>query len=152
MTLIAFAVSFKLSKMTFNSWYHEILMCGTDKIAMSISILSNQDQSRSWWMLPFEAYFGLLIKFVNPACIFIMILEGVASDIKTPFGITQGLLPWCASIYIIIAALIIFIPMAMCNYPEMFMHNVEKEFSADDIFETKARIKTKMKNKFKSKM
>tara|TARA_B110000285_G_C15008213_1_gene555019 strand:- start:482 stop:715 length:234 start_codon:yes stop_codon:yes gene_type:complete len=41
MTLIAFAVSFKLSGMTFNSWYHEILMCGTDKISMSISILSN---------------------------------------------------------------------------------------------------------------
>lgn len=40
----------------------------------------------------------------------------------------------------------------MCDYPEMFMHNVEKEFSADDIFETKARIKTRLRTKFKDKM
>jgi len=31
----------------------------------------------------------------------------------------------------------------------MFSHNVEKEFSADDIFETKARIKTRLRKKFK---
>jgi len=40
--------------------------------------------------------------------------------------------------------------MMMCDYQEMFMHNVEKEFSADDIFETRARIKTKLKSKFVS--
>ena len=103
-------------------------------------------------MLPFEAYFGLLIKFVNPACIMIFILEGLAADLKTPFGITKGLLPICALIYVFIAVLIIFGPMMMCDYPEMFNHNVEKEFSADDIFETKAKIKTRIRNKFKSDM
>jgi len=61
-------------------------------------------------------------------------------------------MPVCASIYIFIAVLIIFVPMMMCDYPEMFMHNVEKEFSADDIFETKARIKTRLQNKFKNQM
>lgn len=127
-------------------------MCGTDKIAMSISILSNEDQSRSWWMLPFEAYFGLLIKFVNPACICIFIMEGMAADFRQPFGITQGYMPVVASIYVFIAILIIFTPMFMCDYPEMFMHNVEKEFSADDIFETKARIKTRLQDKFKGVM
>lgn len=40
----------------------------------------------------------------------------------------------------------------MCDYPEMFMHNVEKEFSADDIFETKARIKTRLQKNFKGKI
>ena len=34
----------------------------------------------------------------------------------------------------------------MCEYPEAFYHNVEKEFLADDIFETKARIKTRLQN------
>jgi hypothetical protein len=152
MTLISFIVSWKLSELEFNSWYHEILMCGTDKISMSISILSNADQSRSWWMLAFEAYFGILIKFVNPACIIVFIMEGLAADLKQPFGITQGVLPVVASIYVFIAILIIFGPMMMCDYQEMFMHNVEKEFSADDIFETKARIKTKLKSKFVSSM
>ena len=33
----------------------------------------------------------------------------------------------------------------MCNYPEMFKHNVEKEFNADDIFEKAAKIKGKLK-------
>jgi len=61
-------------------------------------------------------------------------------------------MPVCASIYVFVAVLIIFGPMMMCDYPEMFMHNVEKEFSADDIFETKARIKTRLRNKFSQKM
>jgi len=73
MTIIAWAVSFKLSGMTMVSWYHEIVLCGTDKIAMSISVLSNSDGKRSWWMLPFEAYFGILIKFVNPVCLIMFI-------------------------------------------------------------------------------
>lgn len=59
-------------------------------------------------------------------------------------------MPVFASIYVFIAVLIIFVPMMMCDYPELFSHNVEKEFCADDIFETKARIKTKLKNKFKN--
>jgi len=87
-TLIAFLISFKVSKLPFISWYHEIVMCGTDKIAMSISILSNKDQSRSWWMLPFEAYFGILIKYVNPACLIMFIFKALAADLKQPFGIT----------------------------------------------------------------
>lgn len=116
MTLVSFIVSWKLSELEFNSWYHEILMCGTDKISMSISILSNADQSRSWWMLAFEAYFGILIKFVNPACIIVFIFEGLAADLKQPFGITQGVLPVIASIYVFIAILIIFGPMMMCDY------------------------------------
>lgn len=42
-TFMAGLVSYKMSKLSFNSWYHEIALCGTDKIAMSISILSNAD-------------------------------------------------------------------------------------------------------------
>jgi hypothetical protein len=34
----------------------------------------------------------------------------------------------------------------------MFSHNVEKEFSADDIFETKARINTRLRKNFKKNM
>lgn len=44
-----------------------------------------------------------------------------------------------ASMYVMLAILIIFVPMMMCDYPETFTHNVEKEFSADDIFEKAAR-------------
>jgi len=149
-TLMAFIVSFKLSDMPLNIWYHEIVLCGTDKIAMSISILSNADQSRSWWMLPFEAYFGFLIKFVNPACLLFFIFESLKSDLTTPFGIvTDGWLPVTASMFVFVAIIIIFAPMLACDYPENFTHNVEKEFSADDIFENKAKIAHKMRKKLK---
>jgi len=147
-TLIAFACSWYQSKMPFISWYHEILQCGTDKISMSITILSNPNGERSFWMLPFEAYFGILIKFVNPCCLIFLLFEALANDLKDPYGITQGTMPMFATMYVMIAILIIFVPMIMCDYPETFNHNVEKEFSADDIFEKAARaLKRKQSGK-----
>ena len=68
LTIIGFFISFKVSKLTLLEWYHEIVLCGTDKLAMSITALSvGNSQERKWWMGPFEAYFGLVIKFLNPA-------------------------------------------------------------------------------------
>ena len=147
--IIAFAVSFKLSKLTFVEWYHEIVMCGTDKIAMSITILSCEKAERKWWMIPFEAYFGLLIKFINPPILLFFMFDALAADLKQPFGIAGGQMTIYASIYLFIAVFLIFAPMIMCNYPEMFQHNVEKEFNADDIFENKNRIKARMKKALK---
>ena len=138
-TLIAFLVSWYQSKMPFISWYHEILQCGTDKISMSITSLSNPNGERSFWMLPFEAYFGILIKFVNPCCLIFLFFEAIANDLEDPYGITKGTLTMFASMYVMLAILIIFVTMMMCDYPETFTHNVEKEFSADDIFEKAAR-------------
>jgi len=136
---LACAVSKYQSGMSFISWYHEIVMCGTDKISMSITILSNPDGKRSFWMLPFEAYFGILIKFVNPCCMVFLLCESLAADLEDPYGIVQGKIQMFASIYVFVAVLIIFVPLFMCDYPETFTHNVEKEFSADDIFEKQAR-------------
>lgn len=42
-TLVAICCSYKVSKMSFGSWYHEILLCGVDKLSMSITSLSNAD-------------------------------------------------------------------------------------------------------------
>lgn len=140
-TLIAFAASWCVSKLSFIEWYHEILQCGTDKISMSITSLSNANGSRSFWMLPFEAYFGILIKFVNPCCLIFLLCEALATDLAEPYGITQGTMPMFASMYVFIAVLIIFVPMFMCTNPETFHHNVEKEFDADDIFERNNRAK-----------
>jgi len=88
-SIIAFAVSFYLSKLPLRSWYHEIVLCGTDKIAMSITALSvHNTQERRWWMGPFETYFGILIKFVNPACLAFFIFEAAAADLDQTYGIT----------------------------------------------------------------
>jgi hypothetical protein len=142
-TLIAFACSWCVSKLSFASWYGEVLQCGTNKISMSITSLSgyNSDGSRPFWMLPFEAYFGILIKFVNPCCLIFLLCEALATDLAQPYGITQGTMPMFASMYVFIAILIIFVPMFMCTQPETFHHNVEKEFEADDLHEKKMRAK-----------
>jgi hypothetical protein len=62
------------------------MMCGVDKLSMSITSLSNLDDSRSFWMLPFEAYFGLTIKYINPACLFFMVVNNLADDLVEPYA------------------------------------------------------------------
>lgn len=142
-SLMALYASFRASEMDFIVWYHEIVMCGTDKVAMSITVLQNGGK-RAWWMLPFEFYFGILIKFVNPACLLFLFFEALAADLGVPYGIAQGSFPALASIYVAIAVGLIIVPMFACDYPEIFTHNVEKEFSADDQFEVKERLRKKM--------
>jgi len=44
-------------------------------------------QKRTWWMLPFEFYFGITIKYINPACLLFIFFEALANDLKTPYGI-----------------------------------------------------------------
>ena len=64
----------------FSSWYHEILLCGVNKVSMSITSISYPDadiETRSWWMAPFEAFFGISIKFFNPALLCYMLLENI---------------------------------------------------------------------------
>ena len=41
-TGLALFVSFKVSKMPFYQWYHEIALCGVNKVSMSITDLSNE--------------------------------------------------------------------------------------------------------------
>jgi len=70
-------------------------------------------------MLPFEAYFGILIKYVNPVCLLFFIFEGLKADLTTPFGIVNtGWLPLVASMYVFIAVVIIFASMIACDYSE----------------------------------
>ena len=85
-TIIALIVSKCISGMPFNSWYHEIVLCGVDKLSMSITSLSNDNKSRSWWMLPFETYFGISIKYLNPACLFFILCNNLQQDLSTPYN------------------------------------------------------------------
>ena len=76
-TMLGLLVSKIKSGMPFNSWYHEVVLQGVDKLSMSITSLSNADGSRSFWMLPFESYFGISIKFINPACLFFILMHNL---------------------------------------------------------------------------
>lgn len=50
-----------------------------------------------------------------------------------------------------VAVVLIIVPMFACDYPEIFTHNVEKEFSADDQFEVKERLRKKMERMMRKK-
>lgn len=145
-TIIALCCSKYVSGMPFDSWYHEIVLCGVDKLSMSITSLTHRDGHRSWWMLAFEGYFGFMIKFFNPALLTFILMNNVQSDIDQPFGEDPSarMLAF-ATIYVIIALLIIIIPLFACHYPEVFGHNVNNQFMADQLYEAKLKMKRKMK-------
>jgi SNF family Na+-dependent transporter len=80
-SLIALFVSYKVSGLKSRVWYHEIMLCGVDKLSMSITSISNDDSSRSWWMLVFEGYFAIMIKFANPAVLTFLIIQNFKADL-----------------------------------------------------------------------
>lgn len=77
---------------TMTSWYHEIMLCGVDKISMSITSLSvshldfSHEGERKGWMVFFEGYFGIMIKYLNPAALTFMLFLNLAADMKTPYA------------------------------------------------------------------
>ena len=135
--------------MPFNSWYHEIVLQGVDKLSMSITSLSNPDGSRSFWMLPFESYFGVSIKFINPACLFFILMHNLEKDINYPYNDQDYRMYMFSTIYVFIALMIIVIPMFVCDYPEVFEHNVNLEFLADNLYEIKLRMAKHFKEQVK---
>jgi len=138
-SLIALYVSFSVSKLKFRSWYHEIVLCGVDKLAMSITSLSNEDGSRSNWMLAFELYFGICIKFINPAALLWLLCENLEADMSDPYSGQPEMMQIYSSVIVFITLALIFAPMFVCDYPEMFEHNVDLEFNADNVFALKLR-------------
>ena len=57
-----------------------------------------------------------------------------------------------STIYVFIALLIIVVPMFVCDYPEVFEHNVNLEFLADNLYEIKLRMAKQIKESIKNAM
>jgi SNF family Na+-dependent transporter len=68
--------TWKISGMSFGTYYETILMCGVYRIGQSITKLSNNGQ-RSKWMGVFEAWWGLSIKFVIPVALTWMLFMSI---------------------------------------------------------------------------
>jgi len=133
-SFISLFVSYYVVKDKFKSisWYHEIMMCGVDKLSMSITSLSNEDGGRSSWMIFFEGYFGLMIKFVNPACLTFMLFMNLSEDLVNPYAEQPPVMQMYGTIFIYFIVLVFVGSMFMCDYSEMFWHDVNKEFDADN--------------------
>lgn len=132
-SFISLGVSYYVVKDKFKSisWYHEIMLCGVDKLSMSITSLSNNGE-RSGWMIVFEGYFGLMIKFVNPACLTFMLIQNLAADLNSPYAEQPPQMQVYGTMFCYVIMLVFVGALFLCDYPEKFWHDVNKEFDADN--------------------
>lgn len=112
---------------------------------MSITDISYKSTKRRYWMPFFETYFGITIKFINPAVLFYLLMSNLADDFDVAYGDNHWIMHVIASIFVFIVASVIVISLFMCDYPEVFQHNVAQEFNADDRFELKLKFKNMLK-------
>lgn len=57
-----------------------------------------------------------------------------------------------ATIPVFLSVLILIVPIFVCSSPEVFEHNVNLEFLADNLYEIKLRLNKYMKDKFKEQL
>ena len=115
------------------SWYHEIMLCGVDKISMSITHLSNGETGeRASWMLVFEGYFGIMVKFVNPAALTFMLCMNLSRDLTEPYAEQPAMMQMYGTIFVYIIVMMFIASLFICDYPEKFWHDVNREFDADN--------------------
>lgn len=125
-------------------WYHEIMLCGVDKLSMSITSLSNADGSRSWWMLVFEGYFAVMIKFANPAVLFFLIIQNLKADMDSPYAEQPQEMQVYATTFLFAAYALIVGALFICDYPELFEHPVDLEFQADNMYAGKLKMQDRV--------
>jgi hypothetical protein len=132
-TLLAMLCSWYASKMPMRIWYHEICLCGVDKVAHAITSLSYKGE-RVWWMLIFEAYFGVLIKYFNPIMFLYMMQESLALDVSDPYGDQDPKMQALASLPLFFTLMILVTVLFVCDWPEVFRYNINEEFNADHAY------------------
>jgi len=136
-------ISYYVVKKNFKSisWYHEIMLCGVDKIAMSITTLSNyESEERASWMIVFEGYFGIMIKFVNPAALTFMLFMNLSKDLTNPYAEQPAMMQMYGTIFVYIIVMMFVAALFICDYSEMFWHDVNKEFDADNQYAAKLKL------------
>ena len=141
--LMAMLISYCSSKMSFGVWYHEIFFAGVSKLSWSVTSISYPDEDiemRKWWMPLFEAYFGLSIKYFNPALLTFMLFENVSNDLASPYAEQPAAMQIQASIFVFIILLIVFVPMFASDLELEYDHDPNVEFIADEIHDYRLRL------------
>lgn len=134
--IVAMLASWCSSKMPFGVWYHEIFMAGVSKLSWSVTSISYPDddiQLRSCWMPLFEFYFGLSIKYINPAILTYLLLENLSNDLQSPYAEQPAGMQVWASIFVFVILIWIFLPMFISDEPIEYTHDPHIEFMADEI-------------------
>ena len=129
--------------MTFGVWYHEIFMCGVSKLSWSGTSISYPDDDleyRACWMPAFEAYFGLAIKYFNPALLTYLLMENLSNDLKSPYAEQPATMQVFSSIILFIVLLWVIVPLFASDIDIEFSHDPNVEFMADEIHDLKLRL------------
>lgn len=135
--------SYCSSGLPFGLWYHEVFMAGVSKLSWSVTSISYPDDDieyRAWWMSSFEAYFGIAIKYLNPALLTFLLMENLAADMKSPYAEQPAIMQVFACVALYIILLWIFVPMFTSDIDIDFEHDPNIEFMADEIHDLKLRL------------
>ena len=150
--VIAMVLSKYASGMKFNIWYHDIMLCGVDKLSMSITSLSHPNPfRRSPWMPIFEIYFGLTIKYINPPIFLYILINNLFNDLSTPYAGQSMQMQMFSTIFLFITLMIVVFAFFVCDTPQTFDHNVFMEFSADFMYSAKLKLSNDLEEKFRLK-
>lgn len=85
--IICVPVSYHLSGLSLSKWYHEVLLCGVERIAYACSQMTRFDERvKMWWEPLFNIYWSFLIKFINPAILYYIFCSILMDDIRDAYG------------------------------------------------------------------
>lgn len=72
---------------SFTEYYNEIFLCGVRRISYACSQMSRTDPKViMWWEPIFCVYWSWLIKFINPAILWFMLIGIMKDDIGKAYG------------------------------------------------------------------
>jgi hypothetical protein len=83
--VLVWIASFISSKLPFGQWYKRVFLYGVGKLARSMAKLSTGGK-RSWWVSPFEFWWGFSIKYFFPWAVWWLLCISFANDVASPYG------------------------------------------------------------------
>lgn len=106
---------FRKAEMGMRVWYSEIFLCGVNKISMSISTTPEEAENRGMCAKFFEFYFGLAIKYLNPAILTFLLAENLNADLSAPYSEQPQNMTVFGTIFVFFTACMMCAPMFLCS-------------------------------------
>jgi SNF family Na+-dependent transporter len=95
-------------------WYTEIFLCGVNKVAMSVSTTEANALNRGFCVRFFEFYFGLAIKYLNPAILVFLLCENLNADLAAPYSEVPQSMTVFATMFLFFLVCMLCIPIFLC--------------------------------------
>ena len=123
---------FRSTGLGMDIWYTEIFLCGVNKVAMSVSTTQQEAVGRGFCVRFFEFYFGLAIKYLNPAILTFLLCENLNADLQIPYAEVPQSMTVFATIFIFMLVCMLCIP-AFLFYDVKESDDWLQHMRADDV-------------------